>query len=216
MNFNYESIMKIISTNISRPKTVLWKTVKVTTGIYKEPTNLPIFLAKEDVRDDHVNDRNVHGGIDKACYLFSVDYYGYWKQEYPDLDWQYGMFGENLTIEGMNEETIHLGDIYKLGEAVVRVAQPRQPCFKLGIKFQDQSVLKKFIQHNHPGFYVHVLHEGNVKPGDILILTKKAKIPVSISAVFNLFYQKEKDRSLMKKVLAIKDIPKSLRRDIQG
>lgn len=207
--------MKIISTNISKPKTVLWKSLKVTTGIFKKPTNLSIWLGKEGVKDDSVIDRNVHGGNDKACYLFSVDYYGYWKKKYPELDWQYGMFGENLTVEGLNENSIHLGDVYKIGESVVQVAQPRQPCYKLGIKFKDQTVLKEFIKHNHPGIYVRVLQEGKVKPGDFVALNDKAKDPVSISQVFKLLYQKEKDQKLLKKVLALKHIPQSLRKDLQ-
>ena len=206
--------MKIISTNISKPKTVQWKTIKVTTGIFKEPTNLPIYLGKEDVKNDHVIDRVAHGGVDKACYLFSVNYYGYWKKKYPDLDWQYGMFGENLTISEMNEDSVYIGDVYKIGDAVMEVCQPRQPCFKLGIKFKDQLILRQFIEHNHPGFYVRVLQQGSVKLGDSLVLEKRLKKTVSISQVFKFLYQKEKDKNLLNNILAL-NIPFSLKKHLQ-
>ncbi len=183
--------MQIISTNIGKPKTVLWKAQKVTTGIFKEPLDLPLHLGTEDVKNDHVNDRRVHGGIDKACYLFSADYYSYWQKEYPDLDWKYGMFGENLTVTGLNEEKVYIGDIYLVGEAQVQVSQPRQPCYKLGIKFKDQSILKKFIKHNHPGFYVRVLQEGHVRIGDEFMLQKSAESALSISAFFKSLYRKK-------------------------
>lgn len=184
--------MKIISTNIAKPKTVYWKATKVTTGIFKEPLDIPIYLGKEDVKNDHVNDRKVHGGIDKACYLFSADYYSYWKKKYPGLDWKYGMFGENLTVAGLNEDTVYIEDIYQVGEAVLQVTQPRQPCYKLGIRFNDQSILKQFIKHNHPGFYVRVLQEGYVHKGNELLLQKRAENSLSIVTFFRRLYQKEK------------------------
>jgi len=148
--------MKIISTNISNPKMVIWKNREVVTGIYKEPVDHAITLEKTDVKGDHVIDRRYHGGEDKACYLYSADHYPFWKERYPSLNWQYGMFGENLTVKGLEEEKINIGDTYKVGTAIVQVAQPRQPCFKLGIKFEDQSAisggsLSSFIFFNGTG-----------------------------------------------------------------
>ena len=190
--------MKIISTNIAKPKTVLWNGKEVTTGIYKKPIKEPIYLEKENVRGDVVSDRNVHGGIYKACYLFSADYYPYWKNLYPDLDWDYGMFGENLTVSGLDETQLCIGDIYKIGTALVQVIQPREPCFKFGIKFGTQQVLKQFIQYGRPGTYVSILEEGHVTLNDKMILAKRSQNGLTIAQLFHLYYARDKDQELLK------------------
>ena len=100
--------MKVISTNISQPKTVIWKGKEVTTGIFKEPVSEPLLLEKTDVKGDHVIDRRYHGGEDKACYMYSADHYPFWKERYEHLEWNYGMFGENLTVEGLQETDINM------------------------------------------------------------------------------------------------------------
>ena len=155
--------MKIISTNIGNPTTFLWNGKHEKTGIYKYPTSESLFLGKTDVDKDTVIDRKHHAGEHKACYLFSSDYYGYWKNLYPQLNWDWGMFGENLTVEGMDESKIRIGDVYKIGAALVQVSQPREPCYKLGIRVGNQEILKQFIDYGHPGTYVRILVEGQVK-----------------------------------------------------
>lgn len=195
--------MKILSTNISKPTTITWNGKQETTGIYKTPTNLPIYLGKDDVKNDCVIDRKNHGGTYKACYLFSEVHYPYWKYLYPDLEWNWGMFGENLTISGMDETEIYVGDIYKIGNALVQVSQPREPCYKLGVKFNNQNVLKKFIEHGFSGTYIRVLEEGTVKVGDPLILEKRPKDSLSVAQLFHLFYDKAKNQNLLH--LAIKN-----------
>ena len=101
--------MKIISTNIGKPKVVNCKGKMVETGIFKYPVNQPIFLGSEDVENDHVMDRRYHGGVDKACYLYSADHYGYWQKLYPNLEMLFGIFGENLTVEGLHEAQVNNG-----------------------------------------------------------------------------------------------------------
>ena len=164
--------MEVISTNIAKPRTVLWRGREIQTGIYKEPTETPIFLGKEDVKNDSVIDRKHHGGEYKACYLFGADYYEDWKMKYPHLDWDWGMFGENLTVTDLKETELKIGAIYQLGEALVQVTEPRQPCYKLGIKFDDQDVILKFLEYAHPGTYIRILEEGKVTKGDRLLLKK--------------------------------------------
>ena len=202
--------MKIISTNIAKPTTIIWNGKEVTTGIYKMPTNKPIYLGKEVVRNDEVSDKRVHGGEFKACYLFSENQYAYWKNLYPNLDWNYGMFGENLTVENLDETNLFIGDIYKIGEALVQITQPREPCFKFGVKFGTQHILKQFISHGFPGTYVRVLKEGFVTNGDVLKLTEKAENSLSISDFFNLLFAKEKNQTLLN--LAIKNEALPLRK----
>ena len=189
--------MKIISTNIGNPTTFLWNGKEERTGIYKYPTQEPLFLGKTDVKDDTVVDRKHHGGEHKACYLFSSAQYPYWKGKYPHLEWDWGMFGENLTIEGLNESQLRIGDIYKIGASLVQVSQPREPCYKLGVRFGTQDIIKQYIDHCHPGTYVRILIEGNVNKGDILELTEQSKNPLTVKQFYKLLYAKEKNVDLV-------------------
>ena len=185
--------MKVISTNLGKPVTFEWNGKTEQTGIFKYPTQEKLLLTKNDVKKDTVIDRVHHGGTNKACYLFSSDYYGYWKQEYPKLDWDWGMFGENLTIQGLDESIIRVGDIYRVGKALVQVSQPREPCYKLGVRFQDQNILKKFIAHNHPGTYVKILEEGEVQTGDEMTLVESSKNPLTVQQFYQLIFAKDKN-----------------------
>ncbi|MBT8182324.1 MAG: MOSC domain-containing protein [Eudoraea sp.] len=203
--------MQILSTNIANPTTILWRGKKVQTGIYKTPTNQPIYLGKQDVKGDIVSDRKVHGGEFKACYIFSADHYSYWQKLYPNLDWEFGMLGENLTVSGLNETQIHIGDIYKIGQALVQVTQPREPCYKFGVKFGTQKVLKQFIEHGYPGTYLRILEEGNVAKGDKFILVEKAKNSLTIHQFFNLLFTKTKDGKLLKLAINNKALPQRKR-----
>ncbi|KAA5824555.1 MOSC domain-containing protein [Algibacter amylolyticus] len=203
--------MKIIATNIAKPTTIIWNGKEVVTGIYKTPTNQPIFLGTTDVKGDEVTDRKHHGGEFKACYLFSEDHYEYWKNLYPNLDWSYGMLGENLTVSGLNEKEIHIGDIYKLGGALIQITQPREPCFKLGVKFGNQNILKQFINHGFPGTYIRVLEAGSVKAGDTFELIDKAKNSLTTHQFFNLLYSKEKNKAHIECILTNDAIPKRKR-----
>lgn len=195
--------MKITSTNIAKLATIIWNGKEVTTGIYKTPIKKPIYLGKEAVKGDVVSDRKVHGGVFKACYLFSENHYKYWKALYPSLEWNYGMLGENLTVKNLDETKICIGNIYKVGDALIQITQPREPCFKFGVKFGTQLVLKQFINYGLPGTYVRVLEEGFVTNGDTFKLIEQAKNSLTTAQLFNLLYAKEKDEALLK--LAIKN-----------
>jgi MOSC domain-containing protein YiiM len=190
--------LNIVSTNIAKPTTIIWNDQAITTGIYKNPVSHPIFIDAESVKGDEVSDRKVHGGLYKACYLFSADYYPYWKSLYPNLNWDYGMFGENLTISGLDESKILVGDIYKIGEALVQVTQPREPCYKFGIKFVNQGVLKQFIAHAHPGFYIRILESGFVKINDKLTLVEQAKNSLTVQDFYKLVFDKDKNQEHLK------------------
>lgn len=199
--------MKIISTNRASPTTFIWNGKEVITGIYKHPTNQPIYLTKNDVIYDEVSDRLHHGGFYKACYMFSAEQYPYWKNRYPHLDWSWGMFGENLTVADFDESKVFLGAIYKVGEALVQISQYREPCFKLGHKFGTQKVLEQFIEHGHGGTYLSVLEEGHVAVNDNFILVERPSVGVTVAELFRLAHAKEKDQTLLKIVANSKAIP---------
>lgn len=188
--------MKVVSTNISEPKTIIWNNKEVQTGIYKFPT-VSITLGKTDVNKDSVIDREHHGGEHKACYIFGANHYPFFQKLYPNLDWKFGMFGENITIDNIEETNIRIGDILKIGEALVQVSEPRQPCFKLGVRFENQKVLKDFLDSSYSGFYVRVLKEGEVKPDDKVEIVEKNPNDLSIEDVFSLLTY-NKDNVLLK------------------
>lgn len=203
--------MKITSTNIAKPTTIIWNGKNEITGIYKMPTKNPIFLGKNDVKDDEVTDRKHHGGEFKACYLFSENHYSYWKNLYPNLDWHWGMFGENLTVKDLDESQIYIGAIYKIGQALVEITQPREPCYKLGVKFETQTILKQFIEYNLPGTYIRVLEEGFVKTGDTLKLFKNPENSITTLQFFKLLYSKEKNQEHLKQAIKLNAIPQRKR-----
>jgi MOSC domain-containing protein YiiM len=199
--------MKVIATNIGTPRTFTWNGAEEQTGIFKYPTTEGLFLTKNDVKGDTVIDRVHHGGTNKACYLFSADYYPYWKEQHPDHEWDWGMFGENLTVSGMDESQIKVGNIYKIGDAKVQITQPREPCYKLGIRFGTQEIIRQFIAHNHPGAYVKILEEGSVLAGDVIELLEESKNTLTIQQFYELMFQKEKPKDLLELFMSNDSVP---------
>jgi MOSC domain-containing protein YiiM len=199
--------MKVISTNIGNPTTIHRNGKEEQTGIFKYPTNETLFLGKTDVLKDTVIDRKHHAGINKACYLFSADQYPYWKKMYPELEWDWGMFGENLTVKGLNEAEIRIGDIFKIGSALVQVSQPREPCYKLGVRFGTQEILRQFIDHGFPGTYVRILEEGEVQRNDELILVERSVNPLSVKQFYELLFAKKKDLEIVKLAINNPSLP---------
>lgn len=207
--------MKVISTNLGKPTKIVWNGKETMTGIYKHPVDAPLFLNMEDVQDDTVIDRKHHGGTYKACYLFSADNYAFWKEKYPLLDWNWGMFGENLTIEGLDESQLRIGNTYKLGTSVVQITQPREPCYKLGIRFGNQNILKQFIDHGFPGTYIRVLNPGKVVVGDTMELVEKSKTPLTVQQFYNLLFAKTKDQGVLELAIKNEAIPPNKREKIE-
>ena len=207
--------MQVISTNIAQPTTFTWKGKQITTGIYKKPTDVPIYLGKEDVRGDEVSDRKVHGGEYKACYLFSANQYPYWHHLYPNLDWTFGMLGENLTVSDLDEKVLNIGDIYKLGSTLIQITIPREPCFKFAYKFGTDKVLQQFIDHGYSGTYVKVLKQGEVKKGDDFILDNKSKNSISVYQLFKLLYAEQKNKEHINLIMDNEVIPQRLKKRLK-
>lgn len=205
--------MKVISTNIGEKKRVRWRFRNVQTGIFKSPSS-QILLGAEDVESDCVVDRRYHGGVDKACYLFSADAYDQFKELYPQLIWDWGMFGENVTIDKLPESEIEIGSRFEIGGAEVEVSEPRQPCFKLGIRFGSQKIIKQFVNLERCGLYVRVIKEGIVRPGDEMKLIKSGG-GITILDAFRMVYGKEHDQEKVKRALNHQSLAQSTKKDIR-
>ncbi|NNL08265.1 MAG: MOSC domain-containing protein [Croceitalea sp.] len=201
--------MKILATNTGKATTLNWQGKSITTGIFKYPKAEGIYLHDDYVEDDIVSDLKVHGGKDKACYLFSANEYSFWKDKYPNLTWNWGMFGENLTIENLEEEYLKIGNTYKIGEAIVQVSQPREPCFKLGLRFGTQNIIQEFIQRGHSGTYVRILQPGSVKKGDKLVLIEESPNILTVKQLFDFLYASTKDLKTLELALQNEALPQA-------
>lgn len=193
--------MTIISTNLAEIKYISWRGKLVATGIYKNQVYEPIMLDQDDVVKDCVVDRKYHGGAFKACYVFGANHYPFFESLYPQLSWQWGMMGENLTVDVMEEKELLIGSQYQVGDAVVKISEPRQPCYKLGVKFNNQNVLKVFNEYAHPGTYLSILKPGLVQAGDSFTLISSPKHHFTVADYFWLVNQRQPSRLLLQKAL---------------
>ena len=178
--------MKLLSVNVSQPKEVLHNGKRIKTGIFKEPVSGRTMMRRLNLDGDGQGDPRVHGGIHKAVYVYPVEHYDYWKRELGRADLTYGQFGENLTVAGVLEDTVHIGDVFQIGEASVEVSQPRVPCFKLGIKMRNPQIVKPFLESERVGFYVRVLEEGEVGAGDAVERTKIGVGQMTVKEIVHL------------------------------
>lgn len=207
--------MKIQSVNISKKQKITINGRTRYTGIYKKPINTSIFLGFEDVKNDDVVDRKHHGGKNMAVYAYGKNNYSFFENLYPDLAFTNGMFGENLTIDSVNETEIKIGDTFKVGNAIIQVAQPRLPCSTLGVKFGSQKIVKQFINTSYTGIYFRVLQEGDVKEGDELILIETDENSMTLATVFSLFTTNKKNEEMIKKALSLTLLSDRLKDDIK-
>lgn len=185
--------MKLLSVNCGMPREVMWNGEKVTTSIFKAPVAGRVALRTLNLDGDRQSDLSVHGGKYKAVYFYSVEHYGYWKAELPGMPLPLGAFGENFTVEGFLEDTVCVGDRITVGSAEVVVTQPRLPCYKLGIRFGSDDMIRRFWASGRTGFYVAVLREGEVGAGDEVTVVGQAADPVPVSEVTRLYVAKEFD-----------------------
>ena len=209
--------MKLVSLNCGLPREILWRGQNVTTSIYKVPVDTRIALRTLNLDGDRQSDLTVHGGRHKAVYCYPIEYYGYWRAELPGRPLPYGSFGENFSVdgfarEGLAEDSVHVGDRFSVGSAEVVVTQPRLPCYKLGIKFESDDMVKRFLQSRRTGFYLAVTREGDVGVGDDLTLLSHDLDSVPISEITRLYVAKEygpEDARQVRRAIATKALPES-------
>lgn len=203
--------MKLISIQVGLPREVLWQGRSVTTGIFKEPVTGPVTVRTLDLDGDAQADLSVHGGPDKAVYAYPVEHYEYWRSELPGMKLPYGMFGENLTIEGLLEKEVNIGDRFRIGGAELIVTQPRVPCYKLAIKFGRADILKRFLASRRSGFYFAVLREGEVQAGDEIKRLGRGGNGLSVEDIVRLYAFERDDLETLRRAVGDKMLPESWR-----
>ena len=203
--------MKLISLNVGRPRLVRSNGQTVSTGIFKEPVEGRRMVRRLNLDGDRQADLSVHGGITKAVYAYPVEHYDYWRRELPEMSLPFGMFGENLTTEGLSEGGVNIGDQFRIGSAQVMVTEPRMPCYKLGIKFGRTDIIKRFLASGRSGFYFSVLKEGEVGVGDDIELIHRDRNNVTITDVVRLYDHEKDDLLTLRRAVAVEALPEKWR-----
>ena len=203
--------MKIVSLNVGLPKLVIHNGEPVSTGIFKEPVTGPVVLRTLNLEGDRQSDLSVHGGPYKAVYGYPSEHYDYWKHELPDTELPWGMFGENFTTTGLYESELGIGDKFRVGSAVLRVTQPRMPCYKLGIRFGRSDILRRFLASGRTGFYFAVAQEGTVAAGDEIELLERNNDALKISDITRLYVEEKHNVDLLRRAVSLDALPQSWR-----
>lgn len=208
--------MKILTISVGQPIIVKWQGNDVTTSIFKTTVSNSVQVLKENIEGDRQADLKVHGGADKAVYAYSYDTYPWWQSKLNVATLPYGSFGENLTIDSLDESQIFVGDLFEVGSCQLEAVQPRTPCFKLGIKFSNPSVVKTFNDFNRCGVYFRVKKEGHICAGDSLKLIASEKIKVSINELFQIYKNKNvATKSRAQEIIQIPSLDEKWRSRIQ-
>ena len=205
------SVPQVLSVNVGQPRAVVWKGRTVVTGIFKEPVAGRIAVRQLNLEGDRQADLTVHGGPEKAIYAYPREYYPFWREQFPEMEITWGMFGENLTVEGLLDETVHIGDHFQVGTAHVVVTQPRLPCYKLGLKFGRDDILKRFLQSKLTGFYFAVLKEGEVAAGEPIKLLHRDEHKVKVADITRLYREDKRNLDLLRRVVEVESLPEAWR-----
>ena len=201
--------MKLISINVGLPReiTVAGKTVR--TSIWKYPVQGRIRISTLNLDGDQQSDLSVHGGVDKAVYLYPSEHYSYWRAQLADLDLPWGAFGENFTSEGIVEDQVTIGARLRVGSAEFMVTQPRMPCFKLGIRFNRRDIVKRFLESKRSGFYLSVIREGEVENGNAIEFAERQETGVTITDIVNLYTIDSENQELLRRATELPALPQS-------
>ena len=202
--------MKVVSLSVAVPRTVVWKGHEVRTGIFKEPVEGPVMMRRLNLDGDRQADLTVHGGPDKAVYAYPSEHYPLWKDELPGMVLPWGMFGENLTTEGLSEQEIHIGDKFRIGEATLMATQPRTPCYKLALKFHRDDMLKRMLTNGRSGFYFSV-EQGVVQAGDAIERIHEDPEGISVAEINTLYRDGGKNANLLRRAANLEALPENWR-----
>jgi ferredoxin-NADP reductase/MOSC domain-containing protein YiiM len=194
---------RLLSVNVGRPREVQWEGKTVRTGIWKEPVSGPRMVRRINVDGDDQGDRLAHGGEHRAVFVYQIDSYRYWEHELRRRDFTYGQFGENFTVDGLADDEVCIGDRYRIAGALFEVTQPRVTCYRVGIRMDEPAMPSLLVAHHRPGFYLRVLEEGPVEPGDAIEKVAAGPERLTVAQVDALLYLPDKSRAMMERALRV-------------
>jgi MOSC domain-containing protein YiiM len=198
--------MQVVSVNVGLPREIQWKNATVQTAIFKEPVQGQVSVGKLNLAGDRQADLKVHGGADKAVYAYPSEHYAYWQNELA-VALSQGNFGENLTTQGLSEDALFIGDRLRIGSAVLRVTQPRMPCYKLGIRFDRDDMIKRFLASRRCGFYFSVEQEGDLSAEAKIEFLSRDRERVSVIDIVDLYVGEARDPELLERVMRVAGLP---------
>lgn len=206
--------MKLLSINVSKPKPIQYDGKTIRTGIFKEPVSGTVMLREKNIDGDGQGDLRVHGGTYKAIYGYPFEHYTHWQQELQRDDLTYGQFGENLTLEGLLEEKVRIGDVFQIGSTVkLQITQPRVPCFKLAYKMGLPEFPKQFLESRRVGFYFRVLEEGEITAGDTIACVETVSESMTVTEIVNLRYFDRDNHEKIAQARKLRALSPSWKRD---
>ena len=208
-------VMKVLTVSVGEPRDVVADDGLVRTSIFKSPVSGRIPIRHNNLAGDAQSDLSVHGGRAKAIYAYPHEHYAFWHEQLPGVDLQPAHFGENLTIEGLLEADVHLGDRVRIGSAELVVTQPRLPCYKLGIRFGDPGMVKRFLVSRRTGFYLAVAVEGGVAAGDAIEIVERHPAAISIPELLRMYLKEGVTRDRVREAIAIPALSDAWRMELQ-
>jgi MOSC domain-containing protein YiiM len=200
--------MRVVSLSVGRPREIEWNGRTVLTSIFKSPVERRLRVTTLNFEGDEQADLTVHGGVDKAVYVYPSEHYDSWRRDLSGLDLTWAIFGENLTIEGLRED-VHIGDRFRIGSAEFIVTQPRLPCYKLGVRFGRPDILKRMLQNGRTGFYLAVTTEGEVGAGDVIEPIERANEGLTVADVVNLYTVDAHNQEQLRRATESSALPES-------
>jgi ferredoxin-NADP reductase/MOSC domain-containing protein YiiM len=201
----------IVSVNIGRPRKVQWEGKLVETSIWKRPVDGRVLVGKLNLAGDEQADKIGHGGEHRAVMVYQLESYRYWESFLNRPSFEYGQFGENLTVEGLADTSVCVGDQYRIGTALFEVSQPRVTCFKVGIKLAHPQMPALMVAHRRPGFYFRVLEEGEIGVGDTIVKVVDGPGKMTVAEIDSLLYTRPRSRNALAEAVQIPALSKGWR-----
>jgi MOSC domain-containing protein YiiM len=200
-------LMRVVSVNVGLPRTLPWKGREVTTGIVKTPVDGRVRIRRLNLDGDRQADLSVHGGAAKAVYAYPLEHYAWWREQLGE-EIHLGAFGENLTVEGLPlEEEVAVGDRFRVGSAELVVTQPRLPCYKLGLRFGREQMVKRFLDSRRTGYYLAVEVEGDVGADDRVEMLSRHPAGMPLTEVIRVFATDRDDVATIERLVALDALP---------
>jgi ferredoxin-NADP reductase/MOSC domain-containing protein YiiM/ferredoxin len=194
---------RLLSLNVGAPRQIEWQGETVRTAIWKDPVDGARMVRRINIDGDDQADRLAHGGEHRAVFVYQIDSYRYWERELGRVDFTYGQFGENFTVDGLADDAVCIGDRYRIGGAVFEVTQPRVTCYRVGIRMDEPAMPTLLVAHHRPGFYLRVLQEGFVQAGDDIEKVSDGPERLTVADIDALLYLPNKSRELLERALRV-------------
>lgn len=203
--------MRVISVNVGQPREIFHEGRSIRTGIFKEPVSGRVRVNALNLAGDQQADLIVHGGPNKAIYAYPSEHYAYWRKELSAVEFHWGMFGENLTTEGLLERDLNIGDRLCVGSVELLITEPRLPCYKLAVKFGRDDMVKRFLKSRRTGFYCAVLREGDLAADDRIQFLSRDEDRVTIADITRLYAFDKQDVAGMRRAARVKSLSENWR-----